>query len=433
MRRTRPPVVGIAALATIRRNALTLAEIAHRHGAAVILGGPDPTASPERYLLHRSGDGKFPVDAVVFKEGELTTVEVVDQLLAQGKASQTLRDIPGLRLRGEGDQVIATAPREFIDDLDSLPFPARDLVDLDAYRTAWQKAHGHWSLSIIHSRGCPYACTWCQKAVFGRTYRSRSPENAAQEMRQIKAAYGPDQVRVVDDVSGLSEVWVSEWRDALVARDAVIPFECLSRANLLNKGLVLALKEAGCRKVFLGAESGAQSVLDAMNKETSVPQIYRAAALCRRAAIKTHFYMMVGYPGEEWGDIRRSVKLLRVARPNEFSTTIAYPLPGTEFYDQIREQMSPDGCWGWDWTHTAENRLLFRRGQYSTLFYRWVIRWFRVEWKDAWLRAGRRASPFERVRTWAGLWLCRAVVHLLAWVSSGSGFRFHLAEEAQSA
>jgi len=161
MRRRRPPVVGITSLITVRRHALILAEIAHRYGAAVILGGPDPTGLPDRYLKHRDGRGEFPVDLVVFDEGEQTMLELADFLLGNPAGATRLEEIPGLRLRGPDGRVVAAAPRPLIADLDSLPFPARDLVDLDAYRRAWRNAHGYWALSIINTRGCPYACPWC--------------------------------------------------------------------------------------------------------------------------------------------------------------------------------------------------------------------------------------------------------------------------------
>ena len=425
MRRVRPPVVGITALATVRRNALILADIAHRHGATVVLGGSDPTGAPERYLSYKGSGGEFPVDAVVFKEGEKTVVELADYLFRRGDYAPHLRDIAGLRLRGRDGQMVATAPRPLIPCLDSLPFPARDLVDWDAYRDAWRAAHGYWSLSIIHSRGCPYACSWCQKAVFGRTYRSRSPADAAEEMRHIKQTYQPDHVRVVDDVTGVGGKWVFEWRDALLARDAVVSFECLSRVNLVDKEMLGALKEAGCRKIFFGAESGSQKVLDAMNKEITVSQIEQAAALCRRMGIQTYFYMMVGYPGEEWEDLRLSVKLLRETRPDEFSTTIAYPLPGTEFHEQVRDRLGFAGDCAPDWTHTAENRLLFQRGRYGTWFYRRVIRWFHNEWENAWLQAGRRVSLIEWLKVQVGLWRDRIVVNMLAWAQGPAATRFY--------
>jgi anaerobic magnesium-protoporphyrin IX monomethyl ester cyclase len=424
MRQTRPRVVGITALTTVRRSALVLADIAHRYGATVIAGGADPTASPERYLFHTGSGGELPVDAVAFKEGEMTMLALADHVFRRGDHAQALDDIAGLRLRGDDGQVIATAPRPFIPELDSLPFPARDLVDLDAYRAAWRKAHGYWSLSIIHTRGCPYACTWCQKAVFGRTYRARSAHSAADEMRHIKEAYAPDRVRVVDDVTGIGQAWLSTWRDAILARDALIPFECLSRVNLATEEMLTTLKDAGCRKVFFGAESGSQKVLDAMNKEITVAQIHEAANLCRRLGIEMYFYMMVGYPGETWADLRQSVRLLRQTRPDEFSTTIAYPLPGTAFYEQVRDRPGFEGDCPPDWTHSAENRLLFQRSRYNTYFYRRVIRWFHNEWKDAWLRAGKQAAPTERFKTVIGLWRDRALVNLLARLPSATHTRF---------
>ncbi len=428
MRRARPPVVGIAALATVRGHALALAEVAQRHGATVLLGGADPTGSPERYLLHRDSAGEFPVDLVVVGEGELTIGELADHLFRLGDYAPHLQDIAGLRLRGADGQVVATEPRPFVDDLDTVPFPARHLVDMAPYRQAWRQAHGYWSLSIIHSRGCPYACTWCQKAVFGRSYRSRSPVDAAQEMAHVKAHYAPDWIRVVDDVTGVGKSWLAEWRDVILARDAVIPFECLSRVNLVDREMLGALKEAGCQKIFLGAESGSQKVLDGMNKEIKVSQIYRSVELCRQMEVETYFYIMVGYPGEDWGDLKRTARLLRQTRPDEFSTTIAYPLPGTEFYEQVRDRLGFAGDCAPDWDYTAENRLLFQRGQYNTWFYRRVIRWLHSEWQDAWLQAGRPASWREWLRTKLALWRDRVLVHLAAQTPGLVRTRFRPAE-----
>jgi anaerobic magnesium-protoporphyrin IX monomethyl ester cyclase len=164
-------------------------------------------------------------------------LELADHLFQRGNYTGDMRDIAGLRLRDRTDDgaVFATAPRPLIADLDSLPFPARDLVDFEPYQENWRKAHGYWSLSLINTRGCPYACAWCQKAVFGRTYRSRSAANSAEEMRLIKETYNPDQLRIVDDITGVNKGWVPKWRDEIVARGAVIPFECLTRVNLATE------------------------------------------------------------------------------------------------------------------------------------------------------------------------------------------------------
>jgi radical SAM superfamily enzyme YgiQ (UPF0313 family) len=428
MREVRPPIVGITALITVRRQALILADIAHRYGAKVILGGPDPTGIPERYLYYQGSNGEYPVDAVVFDEGELTMQELCDHYRQRGGSIAELRDIAGLRLRGEQGEVYSTAHRPLISDLDWLPFPARELVDWQPYQEAWQRAHGYWSLSLINTRGCPYACSWCQKAVFGRTYRSRSAANVADEMHLIKEAYSPDQLRIVDDITGVKKGWVMKWRDEVLARQASIPFECLTRVNLATEEMLGALKEIGCRKIFYGAESGSQKVLDAMDKGAKVPQVYQAAALSKQLNIETYFFMMVGYPGEDLEDLQRSVKLLRDTLPDEFSTTIAYPLPGTKFYEQVRDRLVFDADWNVDWDYTAENKLLFQRARYNTLFYRWVMRWFRSEWQDARMQSGKSTPLSKRLRIKAALWTNRVVVRLLASLPTRNLVQFQPAE-----
>ncbi len=428
MRDKRPPVVGITALITVRRNALILAEIASRYGARVILGGPDPTGLPERYLYHQASDGSFPVDMVAYDEAEMTIIELADHLFQQAGAIDDPRDIAGLRLRDGQGGVMATPARPLIQDLDSIPFPARDMVDLEPYRQAWTEAHGYWSLSIINTRGCPYACAWCQKAVFGRIFRTRSPENSAEEMRLIKETYAPDQLRVVDDITGVKKKWVSSWRAAVEEQEAAIPFECLTRVNLASEEMLLDLKAIGCKKIYFGAESGSQQVLDAMNKGAKVSQIYEAARRCKRLGIDMYFFMMVGYPGEEWADLQQSMAMLRETLPEAFSTTIAYPLPGTPFYEQMRDRLMFDSEWQLDWDYTAENKLLFQRDRYNTFFYRLVIRWFQKEWEDAWLGAGRPTPWWRRLRIKGLRVFYRAAVSFLAYAPMKPQIRFQPAE-----
>jgi anaerobic magnesium-protoporphyrin IX monomethyl ester cyclase len=423
MQTLKPKIVGLTALITTRRNALGLAEIAKRHGAFVIFGGPDPTGKPEAYLRHTGPDGKRVVDVVVWDEGENTLLELMDHLTGRNGADlMSLHQIKGLRFLDDAGQLVSTARRPPIDDLDSLPFPSRDLIDAEAYKKNWTAKHGYWSLSMINTRGCPYACTWCQKGIFGRSYRSRSPENAAEEMRLIKAEYNPDQIRVVDDITGVDRDWVFAWRDAVAKLDASIPFECLSRVNLVDVPLLTALQEIGCKKIYFGAESGSQKVLNAMKKGSKVEQIYRAAEACRTVGIHVYYFMMVGYPGEEMEDLALSVKLLTETIPDSFSTTIAYPLPGTEFYQQVRDRIMHDGD---DWAFTAENKLLFQRGKYNTVFYRWVQRWFNKEWEAARIKSGAwKANPLQRAKVSLGLQLCRLMVKLIARLPGGSTITF---------
>ncbi|CUS93798.1 Radical SAM superfamily enzyme YgiQ, UPF0313 family [Candidatus Kryptonium thompsonii] len=429
MRNKKPKLVGITSLITIRRNAIIIADIAHRYGAKVIIGGPDPTALPERYLLYKGTNNTFPVDAVVFDEGEITMLELANFYLEKGDRPDNIREIAGLRIRDENGRIISTGHRELIKDLDAIPFPARDLVDMDDYRRAWKKAHGYWSLTIINSRGCPYHCSWCQKAVFGRKYRIRTPENSADEMKHIKEIYSPDFIRVVDDITGVQKNWVLRWSEEVLNRNAIIPFECLTRVNLVSEDMLKALKDMGCKKIYLGVESGSQKVLDAMEKGITIQQIYKASELCKKFGIKTYFFMMVGYPGEDIDDLKLTAKLLRETLPDEFSTTIAYPLPGTKFYEQVRDRLMFDSQeWMLDWDYTAENKLLFKREKYNTTFYRWVVRWLNREWKDAWFKAGKEANLLEKFRNKVELILSKAIVNLLAKVSNSNVIQFQPAE-----
>ncbi|MBS3783576.1 MAG: B12-binding domain-containing radical SAM protein [Anaerolineae bacterium] len=408
-----PQTVGFGVLTTVRQAALRLAALAKAWGATVIVGGADPTGRPDLYLRHQQRDG-FSVDVVVVGEAEETLLEVLPPLLEGKEPAAALNEVQGVAYRDEMGQIVQTPRRPLIEDVDRIPFPARDLLDIQQYRQAWRSAHNQFSLSVIATRGCPFGCAWCQKSVFGRSFRPRSPQSVAAEMALIKRKYQPDQIRIVDDVMGIDRDWVRAWHQAVIDRDAVIPFECLSRVDLMDEEIARLLKDLDCRRIHFGAESGSQSVLDAMNKGITVDQIDRAAELCGRLDIETYFYMMVGYPGETWSDVKRSVQLLRRTRPDEFSTTIAYPLPGTPFYEEVQDRLACEGEEAADWTHTAENRVLFERGRFSTLFYRRVIRWFHSEWRDARFAADAHAAPLDRFRAKLGLWRDRLLVNVTA-------------------
>jgi radical SAM superfamily enzyme YgiQ (UPF0313 family) len=352
----------------------------------------------------------------VIGEGEQTLLDLLPVLLDSEPVDGRLGQIEGLAYRDGNGQIQHTATRQHCTDLDSLPLPARDLLNLDNYRSAWRGRHGSFSLSLIATRGCPYGCKWCQKSVFGRSFRPRSPEAVAGEMRLIKEEFQPDQLRIVDDVMGIDRAWVRKWHDAVLENDAAIPFECLSRVDLMDEEMIRLLREGGCVRIAFGAESGSQRVLDAMNKGTRVEQILVAAELCRRNSIETYFYIMLGYPGESWEDIRKTVELLRETRPDRFSSTIAYPLPGTEFFEEVGHRLldAPD------WDYTAENRLLFQR-EYSTRFYRWVQRWMHQEWLAARLRHEDETAPYPRKLAAGGRrWIARGMVELLRLTTRGS-------------
>ena len=221
LKRHYPRLVGLTAVLPNRESALSLARMAHAFGATVVLGGPDPTREPATYLAEPG------VDLVVHHEGEETLVELLHVLDRKENHLPDLNGIRGLAFRDADGEVVLTPPRPYIDDLDLLPLPARDLIDMEKYLEVWRDENGYASVSISVSRGCPYGCEWCQDAANGPDLRQRSPENVAAEMKALKETFRIDRLRVVDDVDGLDREWLRAWADAADAEDAVIPFEAL--------------------------------------------------------------------------------------------------------------------------------------------------------------------------------------------------------------
>lgn len=218
-------IVGLTALLPTREIALKLAQMARDTGAAVLFGGPDPTKAPAFYAAQPQ------VDIVAHHEGEQTLVALLDRVDAGTLAVNALHDELGVAFRNPNGEVIVNRPRPPISDLDTLPMPARDLVDMDRYLDTWRELNGYSSMTISTARGCPYGCEWCEDAVHGASYRQRSPESVAAEVKMLKEMYGIDRLRVVDDVDGFDEEWVQAWADSAESQDAVIPFEPLNNTQ----------------------------------------------------------------------------------------------------------------------------------------------------------------------------------------------------------
>ena len=217
----KPDLVGISSVLPLRDMALTLASDAKAAGTLTILGGPDPTKDPASYL-------QFPqVDMVVHHEGEQTLDSLLRLIDAGPLTPEHLAREPGIAFRDAAGAPVVNQPRPPVENLDELPLPARDLIDMDRYLDTWREENGYSSLTISTSRGCPYGCDWCRDSVHGQAFRQRSPESVAAEMKQLKETYDIDRLRVVDDVDGIEREWVEGWAEAAEAADAAIPFEAL--------------------------------------------------------------------------------------------------------------------------------------------------------------------------------------------------------------
>ena len=226
-----------------RESALAMIALAASRGCRVAVNGPDAADNPAIYL----GAG---ADAIVLGEGEMGMLEVAD--VWSGSEGQ-LSNIAGLILPGTGRAQV-TRPRRPQQDLDGLPHPAWDLIDIDAYRRAWMGAHQEFSWNMATSRGCPYACNWCAKPTFGRRYSVRSPEDVAREMQRIRQDIAPDHLWFTDDILGLDVDWICAFADEVERAGAQIPFTMQSRVNLMTERSVEAMARAGAREVWLGIE-----------------------------------------------------------------------------------------------------------------------------------------------------------------------------------
>jgi anaerobic magnesium-protoporphyrin IX monomethyl ester cyclase len=343
-------------LSRMREAAFRMASLAKRHGCIVAVFSSDATDHLDEYFRHD-------VDFVLCGEAELTLADLARSLLRDGCPAP--EDIPGLAFPNHG-AVVKTAKRPVLKDLDSLPIAAWDLVDLERYRKIWLDKHGYFSLNISTTRGCPFHCNWCAKPLYGQVYGSRSPQSVVNEMKFLREHAGPDHLWITDDIFGLKPGWIQKFDELVNLEQERIPFKCLSRVDLLLEGdTIRHLKNAGCQSVWVGAESGSQKILDAMEKGTTVDQIVTATRLLREAGIRVGFFLQFGYPGEAREDIDLTLKMVKECRPDEIGISVSYPLPGTKFYETVRARMGEKR----NWVDSKDLDLMFP-GEYHPDFYR---------------------------------------------------------------
>lgn len=321
-------------LLRMREAALDMIDRARQARIPVVVSGSDATDHAELYL--RRG-----AEAVIIGEGEITIADLADRLLAH----RSIADVPGIAYLDDTCAVRRTSPRPFIKSLDELPFPAWDLVEIDRYKRIWHERHGHYSMNIATTRGCPYHCNWCAKPIYGQRYATRSPKKVVEEIAWLKERFAPDHLWIVDDVFGLKPGWVEEFAALVNEQGARIPFRCLMRADQVTPSVANALASAGCRMLWMGAESGSQKVLDAMEKGLRVADIHNANTLLKAAGINVGVFLQFGYPGETWSDIEATLQLARDLEPSDIGVSVSYPLPGTGFYERVRQELGVKQNW----------------------------------------------------------------------------------------
>jgi len=332
-------------LTNMREAAFSMIKIAKAEGCTVICSSSDSTDRYQEYLEQGA-------DFVILGEAEQTLLELTNYISSK-KEDYPL--IKGLAFLDNG-HVIKTTGRPVMKDLDTLPLPAWDLVDMEAYRETWLKSTGYFSLNISTTRGCPFKCNWCAKPIYGSRYNYRSPENVVAEIKFLKQYHHMDHIWFCDDIFGLRTDWVIRFSELLQQEKIVIRFKIQSRADLLDdKETVKALALAGCENVWIGAESGSQKILDAMDKGIQIDQIRKATLLMKEEGIKPSFFIQFGYPGELKEDIKLTIDMINELLPFEIGISVSYPLPGTVFYDKVKAELKKKT----NWTDSDEMALMF--------------------------------------------------------------------------
>jgi len=400
LKRHRPAVVALCednfnfltkmCLTRNRQLAFAMCAIAREQNIPVLVNSSDSTQRVALYL--RNG-----ADCVVLGELEETLLEAVDALMSD--EPDRLEGVRGLAYAAGGSREIRRNPlREPLGSLDQLPMPAWDLVDMESYRAAWLEAHGYFTLNLISSRGCPFECNWCARPIHGTDYRSQSAARVAEEMRRVKDAYAPDRIWFADDIFAFSAAWARVFSSEVQRLEASLPFKMQSRCDLMIPETVAALKSAGCAEVWLGAESGSQKILDAMEKGIVLDDIRHARENLRLHGIRTCYFLQFGYPGESWEDIRRTLELVRETEPDDVGISVSYPLPGTEFYRRVSAQLGSKQNWD-----DSEDLAMMFQGTYTNGFYRALHDAIHLEIEARRAAGGRPPDP-ETLRTiWSGV------------------------------
>ena len=384
-----PDLIGIYTNLMTKLNVLKI--VAHiRNNPAlkhckIVLGGPEVRHHALNFLAAGA-------DISAFGEGEQTMLEIAQ---AFGQNPDAAPDqIPGIAwLDADGDPVF-NPERGLMKELDELPMPNRKKIDLQRYFDAWRGRHGYAMVSVSTMRGCPYACKWCSRAVYGKSYRRRSPARVVEELEYLRAHYDFDNIWFVDDVFTINHRWMREFAGVMAEKDWVIPYEVITRADRMNEEIVGLLKQTGCFRVWIGAESGSQSVLDAMKRMVRIEKVTEMVRLAKQHGMETGNFIMLGYPGEKEADIRQTLHFLKSAEPDHFTLTVAYPIKGTEMYEETETEFLTNH----PWEISTDRDIDFKR-PYSRRYYQHAMNWIQRE------MAARRLSGMHalkaRVRAWS--------------------------------
>ncbi len=325
----------------------------------IIFGGPDVTYNMTEYL--NSG-----ADFIVAGEGEETMLQLLSEL---NKPASDFTAVNGIAFINKENKLVQTPERTKIKDIDTLPLPDRQSINLQKYLDTWNNFHGESTISVSTQRGCPYSCKWCSRAVYGQSYRRRSAKKVAEELEMLLSNYDNKTFWFVDDVFTISHKWLAEFNDEITKRNLKIKYECISRADRMNEEVIKLLKSSGCFRIWIGSESGSQKIIDAMDRRVDVMQVRQMIKLTKKYGIEAGTFIMLGYPGETKADIEETIFHLKDSLPDHFTITVAYPIKGTPLFAEVENIQTHNITW-----NTATDRDRDFKRTYPKRYYDFAVR-----------------------------------------------------------
>ncbi len=335
-------IVGIYSMVTMREDCMTFARALRSNCGLLVAGGPLASCDPLPFMED--------FDAVVRGEGEEAMLELV-HAYENGNGFESIQGIVCMRHGiGKGnDEIVFTGSRKLEPDLDAIAFPARDLFQNEKYIEYWKERFGHSTTSIITTRGCPFRCEFCSNAVFGISYRERSPENVLLEVEEALSV-GYDRIHFADDVFTLNRKRLLNLCEEIKKRNLDFKWECLGRVDSIDRDVAATMRDAGCDRIFFGIESGNDNVLRMMNKKITVDNARRAVDAAHEAGIRTGAFFILCYPGETDDTVLDTLSFSTSLPLDYLSFTVPYPLPGTPLYERVKHRVkkewkAPEGIW----------------------------------------------------------------------------------------
>jgi anaerobic magnesium-protoporphyrin IX monomethyl ester cyclase len=321
-----PDIIGITCATPNFPAAVALARVCRKNSSAkIVIGGVHASAIPD-FLIENYSDC---LDFIVVGEGEITMLELVNALQYNSPAC----DIKGL-VFSENGKVCHTGNREFIEDLDSIPNPARDLIPQKLFYPNMHNGRFNNCISILTSRGCPFNCSFCAaRIVSGKKYRMHSAGYVLDEMERLKKDYDARQLLITDDTFTLDHARLEEICRGMIDRKLNMAWFCFSQTSSVNRQILELMKKAGCYSIGFGIESGDETILKNMGKPINPEKALETVHIANRAGLKTQAFYIVGSPGETREQMLETIRFSRRVNATLTFYNMLTPYPGTKDFD----------------------------------------------------------------------------------------------------